>query len=282
MSDSFEYVPLISVVLPTLNCKDNLVAALHSLITQSSQRFEVILSDGGSTDGTLDFARNLLTHFNLSYCIVEKTGSSIYGAMNLGIGVAMGDWLYFMGSDDLLFGADVFERISPSLCDHMNQVVYGDVWIQSSHRLWGYGSYNSRALGRWNIPHQATFYRRQTIEHHGLKFDEQYPVEADWDFNLRLWKHVKFKYVDLVVARYAGDGASAQSSSFPLYEKLAERLLQIYGLSAFSFLPSYRLADACLSHPNPLFRWSFRTVRIYEALVRVLRKLISRLSISSS
>lgn len=272
--------PLISVIIPTLNCCNDLVGALESMAQQSLRNVELILSDGGSTDGTLDTARQELNRHKFPYCIIEKPGSSIYGAMNLGMKIARGEWLFFLGSDDRLASSDVFEKLSPALLDRNHHLVYGDVWIVSQCRLWCGGEFTARSLGRWNIPHQGTFYRRSTISRLKMDFNDMYPVEADWDFNLRLWKRVRFSYVDLVVVNYAGNGVSSRVTETPLYDRLGFRILDIYGLRAFAFLPSYRLAEACRSHRNPLIRLSFAAIRLWEAVERSCRRFITHRSVS--
>ena len=273
--------PMISVIIPTLDCRELLLGALESIGQQTFQNVEVIISDGGSSDGTQDAARNLLKKLELSYCILEQPGSSIYGAMNLGMQVACGEWLYFLGSDDRFASSTVIEQLKPALQNRKHHVVYGDVWMKSHKRLGGGGGYTCRSIGRLNVPHQATFYRRSTLERLNMAYDDNYPVEADWDFNLRLWKHVRFVYLNLVVGVYAGDGVSSRMIETPLYDCLAERILQIYGLRAFAFLPSYRLAEACRSHRNPLIRLVFEVVHFWEGVTRAFQRLVTKKSTGS-
>ena len=273
--------PMISVIIPTLDCRELLLGALESIGQQTFQNVEVIISDGGSSDGTQDAARNLLKKLELSYCILEQPGSSIYGAMNLGMQVACGEWLYFLGSDDRFASSTVIEQLKPALQNRKHHVVYGDAWIVNQGRLWCGGEFTARSLGRWTMPHQATFYRASTLQRLRMKYDERYPIEADWDFNLRLWNRVHFAYVDIIVVNYAGDGVSSQMSATPLYDSLAERILQIYGLRAFAFLPSYRLAEACRSHCNPLIRLVFEVVHFWEGVTRAFQRLVTKKSTGS-
>lgn len=245
-----------------------------SIVEQDLPGVEVILSDAASTDGTLDVFNRVLTEHHIPFSIIIQPGSTIYGAMNLGIQIARGEWLYFMGSDDKFISPSVLRKLLPLFLSSQHSVIYGDVWIRALQRRWGNGRYSSRSLARWNIPHQATFYRRSILKSYALMFNEKFSIEADWDLNLQLWKHVRFHYVDLLIADYSGDGTSSKSTSFPLYDRLAERLLDIYGLTAFQFLPSYRFADACRSHPNSLYRFAFTSVRFCEAIARRIKYIL--------
>ncbi|MBQ6020438.1 MAG: glycosyltransferase, partial [Clostridia bacterium] len=50
-------MPKVSVIVPVLNEEKYLPKALDSLIHQTAEDFEVVIVDGGSTDGSLAFAR---------------------------------------------------------------------------------------------------------------------------------------------------------------------------------------------------------------------------------
>lgn len=165
-----------------------------------------------------------------------------------------------------------FSHLEPILISSQADVVYGDVWICALDRRWGNGAYTLKSLVRWNIAHQATFYRCRALEALGLTFDERYPIEAVWDLNLQLWKHVRFQYVDLLITDYADDGASAKATSMPLYARLPERLLEIYGLTAFLLLPLYRFAETCRTHPNVSYRMAFHFLPVWYASLRFMRQ----------
>ena len=80
-------LPLISVVTPTFNRKDELVYLFNSLKKQTldPKYFEVIISDDGSTDGTEDYVKSLEDKykFNLSYVVQKNLGPGL--ARNNGV-----------------------------------------------------------------------------------------------------------------------------------------------------------------------------------------------------
>jgi glycosyltransferase involved in cell wall biosynthesis len=86
--------PLISVIVPTLNAAAYLADALDSIAAQTYERREVVLVDGGSTDGTLELARR--------YGIepVQQNGAGLADAWNCGLEAATGELIAFLDSDD--------------------------------------------------------------------------------------------------------------------------------------------------------------------------------------
>ena len=131
--------PLITVVMPVLNAARFLPRSLGSLAEQQWRQFEVVLVDGGSEDGTVELATRMLTAASIPHRIDEVPRSGIYDAMNHGVDVAQGDWIYVMGSDDKLLASDVFEAMAPSLQQARPDVlvVHGDVWIEDPGYRYG-------------------------------------------------------------------------------------------------------------------------------------------------
>jgi biofilm PGA synthesis N-glycosyltransferase PgaC len=86
----------LSVIIPTLNEEDNLGQCVKSLAMQKMQDFEVIIADGGSTDGTIDIAE--MNGFKV--LTVEKTRPhDVSTAKNLGAKHAEGEILFFLDAD---------------------------------------------------------------------------------------------------------------------------------------------------------------------------------------
>ncbi len=89
--------PLISVIIPTFNRSYCLAETLDSVLRQSFKNYELIVVDDGSTDATpqlLDQYAGRLAHLQTSHA-----GPS--AARNAGIGMARGDYIAFLDSDDL-------------------------------------------------------------------------------------------------------------------------------------------------------------------------------------
>ena len=91
---SKNYISIITVVL---NAEKTIEKTIKSVISQSYKNFELIIIDGGSTDGTIDVIRKY--NNKISYWISEKD-KGIYYAMNKGIKKSSGNIIGILNSDD--------------------------------------------------------------------------------------------------------------------------------------------------------------------------------------
>ena len=114
--------PIISVIIPLYNSKLYVSNAIKSVIDQNFAAVELIVIDGKSSDGSWEIVKQYMD--NISYCISEPD-AGIYEAMNKGIKKAKGQWIYFLGADDIL-DAHVLKRIEPYLSTNLT-MVYGDI-----------------------------------------------------------------------------------------------------------------------------------------------------------
>jgi GT2 family glycosyltransferase/glycosyltransferase involved in cell wall biosynthesis len=99
----------ISVVIPTHNRKDKLIASLEALSRQSilPQEFEAIVVDDGSTDGTREAVASRRFPFELHYLRQPQSGPG--AARNLAIQAAAGEHVLFIG-DDILADTRLLEE----------------------------------------------------------------------------------------------------------------------------------------------------------------------------
>ncbi len=90
--------PLISVITVVLNNQKYLTKSINSVLKQSYKNFELIIIDGGSTDGTLEILRK--NNNKIDFWISEKD-KGLYDAMNKGIRLSRGSIISILNSDDV-------------------------------------------------------------------------------------------------------------------------------------------------------------------------------------
>lgn len=198
----------LSVITPTRNAQETLERCLCSVSHQNFASWEHWILDAVSSDRTVEIAQQAATR-DARVRVISEPDEGIYDAMNKGIHLARGEWVYFLGADDELFDAEVLARMLTQQnadCD----VLYGNVLRVPRQDVYD-GPFDLGKLLTRNICHQAIFYRRELFHRLG-GFDLRFPVLADWEFNLRcmLDQAVRFRHVDEVVARFRLGGVSTQ------------------------------------------------------------------------
>ncbi|MDB5089026.1 MAG: glycosyltransferase, partial [Mucilaginibacter sp.] len=102
--------PFISIIVPTYNAEKTLRMCIDSVVSQSYRQKEIWIVDNQSDDSTISIINEYVTLYSYIKYISGKD-RGIYDAMNKGIGVANGRWLYFLGSDDTLHDKNVLTAI---------------------------------------------------------------------------------------------------------------------------------------------------------------------------
>ena len=97
--------PVISFVIPTLQEESVLEGTLQALRTLSSVPYEIIVSDGGSTDRTQEIARRYADHVVTHD---KKTRQNIAMGRNAGAALAQGEFVVFMDADVRIPEIDTF------------------------------------------------------------------------------------------------------------------------------------------------------------------------------
>ena len=96
-------VPLVSVVIPTLNSGKTLTACIESVKKQSFKNIEIIVVDSYSVDNTTKIAENYK-------CRLVKTRWKILGARYLGTKNSYGKYVLMLDSDQILIHRDLIAR----------------------------------------------------------------------------------------------------------------------------------------------------------------------------
>lgn len=198
-------MPLFSIITPTLHAEARIEATIASVLAQERSLFEYIIVDGASTDRTLD----IISQHGQDIRLVSEPDAGLYDAMNKGIALSSGRYLYFIGAGDLLH-AGVLKRIAAELPDHDHGVVYGNFHVPNDETDY-YGEVSKWFLLLvYDICHQSAFYGREVFDLFGT-YDLRYPVRADYAINMQAFSDARIekRFIDMVIADYAGDGISA-------------------------------------------------------------------------
>jgi glycosyltransferase involved in cell wall biosynthesis len=224
--------PLISVITPTFNSGAKIADTVASVLSQNKDLYEFFVVDGGSTDDTLAHLR--AQDPALRY--LSEPDEGIYDAMNKGIRLTSGKFLYFLGAGDRLLPG-VLEAVAAEIRKLPGQgqtsrptLLYGNVDWSSYSRSYD-GRFNRFKLLRRNICHQAIFYQRSVFERLGF-YNTKYRSLADWEFNIRCFndRGIRKRYMPLRIADYEGDGKSVTTPDPAFHAELSRLTRQQYGV----------------------------------------------------
>jgi glycosyltransferase involved in cell wall biosynthesis len=197
---------LISVVIPVYNAENFIADCLDSIFRCLVSNFEVVIVDGESLDATSSIVQRYIDRGHPIVFHSEKDGG-IYDAMNKGVKLAHGQYVYFIGADDLMLVSNqVLEGVLIN-----EEVYYGDVIFSTNKQRYN-GEFSTKVLVVKNICHQAIFYPRKILLEN--IFNVKYQMMGDYELNLRLWNQVKYNYISNDIAIYSNTGLSTM-----LYDK---------------------------------------------------------------
>ena len=114
----------ISIITAVYNNASMIVGCLDAILDQCYLNIEVIIIDGGSTDGTLELIQK---YKNIMSVIVSEPDNGLYDALNKGISLATGDVVGFMHSDDLFYDQHTLYKVATAFSNHNIDAVYGDL-----------------------------------------------------------------------------------------------------------------------------------------------------------
>lgn len=205
--------PLFTVIVAVFNGAGTLRRCLDSIIDQTFPQVQLVVMDGGSTDGTVP----ILQEYGDRIAYWESTPDrGIYHAWNKALEHATGDWICFVGADDVFWSRDVLEQMAAHLPTSAAdvRVVYGrNVVTAKSGEVLRYDGQpweQARRKIAWflPLPHPGLFHHRDVFEEHG-GFDESFRIAGDHEMLLRELKTRPALFVpDVLVVCFQHGGVS--------------------------------------------------------------------------
>jgi glycosyltransferase involved in cell wall biosynthesis len=220
-------MPLLSIIIPTFNSAKTIRACLASIATQDYPNMEIVVVDGGSTDGTMEIVNEFNEKFkNASF--ISEPDDGIYDALNKGVRRSRGEWLYFIGSDDELYNHETISKVAANFSVG-NDYLYGKILHMERGAVEG-EELNKQTIITKSIYHQATFYSRKLMLKIG-EYNTKYKICADYDYSLRCFgANTNTCYMDLVVAKYSGTGISSTAVDYEFESDKFKNISNYYGV----------------------------------------------------
>lgn len=148
-----------SVIMPTYNGKAFIRNAIRSLFAQTFPKWELIIVDDGSSDGTKEYISDYLSDARVTY-IRNNSNMGLGAAVNRGLEIAKYDYIAYLPSDDFFFSnhlkvmhdtlignrecvlaysrmrSEIFDSLIGKKNDDINGLVYGQSlqMVQTVHK----------------------------------------------------------------------------------------------------------------------------------------------------
>ncbi|MBR3808841.1 MAG: glycosyltransferase [Clostridia bacterium] len=206
---------VLSVITVTFNAEKDVKETLCALKEQENVewgKIEIIFIDGASKDNTVSVINEnklSLEKNKVTVRVVSEPDKGIYDAMNKGVCLATGKWVYMLNAGDLLYNENTLSRIWEKLEKSDAIVLYGDYCRKNEYtedhvKIKPVGNVVNEMI----FCHQAVFVKTEYAKEHLFKL--KYKLTADYDFLLNAYINgAKFEYVEEYIARYDLTGLSA-------------------------------------------------------------------------
>ncbi|WP_310877412.1 glycosyltransferase family 2 protein [Priestia megaterium] len=200
--------PRVTIIVAVFNGEQVLERCINSVDEQTYKNKELIIIDGLSKDNTVNILKE--NSDKIDYWISEKD-NGITNAWNKALKKSTGDWILFLGADDLLYNENSLEKMLEH-CSRFSSydLIYGKVALINekleTRKIIGERWNHNKFKTSMHIPHQGAFHSRTLFA--DQCYDEKLKFTADYDLLLRKSKELKVKFIEEVVSKMQIGGVS--------------------------------------------------------------------------
>jgi glycosyltransferase involved in cell wall biosynthesis len=221
--------PKISIITVVYNGESTLEATIKSIACQSYCNIEYIIVDGKSKDSTIDIIKKYESKISKW---ISEPDNGIYDAMNKGIELATGDYLWFMNSGDEIADSTILEKVFLSAVD--SDIYYGEtMMIDENGNEIGSRRLNTPEKLTWKsfkrgmrVSHQSFIVKKSLVSPYNLK----YKFSADFEWCLLAIKRAsKITNTHLFLSKFLDGGITKQNIAPGLKERF-KIMCEQYGL----------------------------------------------------
>lgn len=247
--------PFITIVTVCYNSERTIEKTLQSVLDQNFQDYEYLIIDGKSKDLTLDIIKKYEHLFKGRLKWISEPDKGIYDAMNKGIKMAKGIYVWLVNSDDYI-EPNALEVISDFVKNNLNsKVISGTIEYfneeTGKRKSFGYTSEESDLeflRKRMGISHPATIVSKEIYEKYGT-YDDRFFISADMDWFLRIKEHnIKINFIQDKLSNMSDGGISGQNDNIKkrihdwklLYSKHTKSKIEYWKLLLVRIITYYK------------------------------------------
>lgn len=227
-------VPL-SIVVPTMNNKQELIDTLESIVKFCPLSAQIIIIDGGiNKEDTQGIAKNIINRSH-SLVFLEDKARGVYHAQNKGIKACIGEWIMILNSGDELNSSakEILTKEFLFEYDNLQLLVFSQIAYSKTDKFQYYFSPTKTSV--W--PHQSILVKKEVYDKYGY-YREDFVSGSDQYYFAIIRKEVRFLIIDKFLTIFKLGGISSKVNLRHSYEifSIKRKLGNNY---IYSFILSY-------------------------------------------
>lgn len=269
---SYTDSPLVSIIVITYNSGKYVLETLESAKAQTYQNIELIISDDGSSDNTIEICQNFLEQnkgrFVNTLLITVEKNTGIPANCNRGLKASKGEWFKLIAGDDILMPNCISSFVDNAIISNDKFFTCGVIPFSSKKTLPkrvvtsedfdGNSSFQIKTLIRkGTILEGPTFFlHRETLNILG-GFDEKYPFVEDYPLAMKFLSNgYRIHLVNEYLIKYRECPESASRSN-PKFTESIYRAMEDYAIP--------------LSFSNKMYLYWYHYI-IFFSTIKILKR----------
>jgi len=261
----------ISIITVSLNNINGLFRTVESVLKQKNDLVEFIVIDGDSADGSKDFLRD---NSDLVDRWISETDSGIYDAMNKGAKIALGNYLLFLNSGDLL-NEGAIQNYLCNISTREYDIYYGQIYTVAPNKVLDKSkihipSHTNLFYGM-SIFHPSTLIKSSLFSKMGM-YDSNYKLAGDYKLFLScFYKKASFKYIEKPLAIFETGGFSSKNANLSLKENIKSKF-EILKFHQFALLTIYTVFKFFSLSFLSYFLRNILSIKTYRKIVNFFKE----------
>ena len=245
------YLPLVSVAVITYNSSKTVSETLDSIYNQTYKNLELVISDDGSKDDTIDICKKWIEGHNERFVrtqiITVEKNTGVTGNYKRASENCLGEWIKEIDGDDLLL-PNCIELYVQYIIDNPDTIylfgkvkVFGeneDIVYRFENTIFDYSFFSLSPSEQYEwlitrsfqpIPSVTSFYNRTKVQASGVIYDTRIPMLEDWPRWIQLVKAgIKLHFADTIIAKYRISGSVSICSGTQYSKSFIRSLALMY------------------------------------------------------
>jgi len=218
----------VSIITITFNPGELLDKTAQSILCQSYKDFEWLIVDGNSSDNTIEKIQKYIPFLEKSRQVrwISEPDNGIYDAMNKGLKLAIGDYVWFVNAGDTIASPDTLESIFKSIPSGKTapDFIYGETLIvDATGAVMGERRLKAPKNLTWKsfrmgmlVCHQSMLVKRTLAP----EYDLDYRYSSDFEWTIHCLKNASFIHnTGLVLSHFLDGGVSKKKMKASLKER---------------------------------------------------------------